>query len=424
METAARRGVALPGRVGDVRRGNLALVLKGIAAAGPGLAPTRAQLAAANGLTKASVSSLVADLIESGLIRELGLNRDGERGRPGVGLQLNPQRAVIGLEINVDYLAAGLVDLNGALRFHTSEEAQNSGADPRSVIKQISRLLEPVLKAAGDTGTQILGGGLAVPGLVDSAGRTIVSAPNLHWSSVTLEVRDLLPAAAFDVLLSNEANSAALAELWYGRGRELHDFVFVSGEVGVGAGLVVASELFVGPQGYAGELGHVVVHPDGPDCSCGGRGCLETFAGLEAILSAAGIAASPVSVRLTGLLDALRNGEGHAVTAVENAGRYLGLALVSAARIMDLPAVVLGGHFALLGDWIRPALQRSLEIHAPGLLESESVMLSTLDQSAALLGAAGGAIQSILESPHVLIPAAARGYGSPVACSSRTTARP
>lgn len=408
VDVAAVQGVLLPGRVGDVRRGNLALVLARIAAAStdPGASVSRAQLAAASGLTKASVSSLVSDLIESGLVREVGLNRDGERGRPGVGLTLNPLRGVVGLEINVDYIAAGLVDLGGNLLFHTSLEAHNSRADPRVVMEQLSGLVYEVLRYSAESGVVVLGGGLAVPGLVDAPRGRVVSAPNLHWTSVDLDLASLLPESAFGTILSNEANSAALAELWYGRGRELRDFVFVSGEVGVGAGLVIGAELFVGPQGHAGELGHVVVHPDGPACECGGRGCLETFAGQEAIFSAAGISPAPTAARLSTLVRHLEDGEAAALAAVEQAGQCLGLALVSAARLINLPAVVLGGHFSLLGQWIRPALLQSLADHAPGLVDPSAVVPSSLEQSAALLGAAGSAIHAVLEAPHILVAGA------------------
>ena len=131
--------------------------------------------------------------------------------------------------------------------------------------------------------------GWLFPGLVDSASGTVASAPNLHWRGVALQLDRLLPDAPFGTVLHNEANCAALGELWYGHGLDFQDYLFVSGEVGVGGGLVIGSELFAGPQGQAGEVGHMVVEPSGPGCSCGGHGCLETFAGQEAIFSEAGI---------------------------------------------------------------------------------------------------------------------------------------
>ncbi|MFF2841554.1 ROK family protein [Paenarthrobacter sp. NPDC057981] len=385
-----------PGRVGDVRRRNLSLVLDSIAKTADAK-PSRAQLAAGTGLTKAAVSSLVADLVESGLVSEVGLYRDGERGRPGQGLELNSRRGVVGMEINVDYLAVGLVDLAGNLRFHSAVESRNRAVPPAQVMDQLAVLASEAKAAAAAEDIAILGGGLAVPGLVDEKGDVVLSAPNLHWEHEKLHPQSLLEGAPLGVKLSNEANSAALGELWYGGGPT--DFLYVSGEVGVGGGVIIGSELYTGPGGSAGELGHIVVHPEGPACSCGGAGCLETFAGQEAIFEAAGIAAGTLGERTDLLLAALAAHEPRATAAVHDAGRYLGVALASAARLMDIEAVVLGGHFAVLGEWLRPSLLASLERHAPGLLAPENLTVSGLEHSGTLLGAAGKVIRSVIESP-------------------------
>ena len=207
----------------------------------------------------------------------------------------------------------------------------------------------------------------------------------------------LLEGAPLGVRLSNEANSAALGELWYGNGPA--DFLYVSGEVGVGGGVIIGSDLYLGPGGSAGELGHIVVHPEGPGCSCGGAGCLETFAGQEAIFDAANIPEGSLGERTEQLLAALAARDPQALKAVHDAGRYLGVALASSARLMDIDAIVLGGHFALLAEWLRPALLASLERYAPGLLEPKNLTVSGLEHSGTLLGAAGQVIRSVIESP-------------------------
>ena len=296
-------GRSAPGRVEDVRRGNLVRVLAALAQprTDPEPNPTRADLASRTGLTKASVSSLVSELVDVGLVAESGATRDGERGRPGVGLELSTRRGVVGLEINVDYISAGLLDLCGTLRIHRTLESGNRGQSPEAVMALLAGLVSDVAAEASAAGMEILGGGLAVPGLVDSASGTVTSAPNLHWRGVALQLDGLLPDAPFGTVLHNEANCAALGELWYGHGLDFHDYLFVSGEVGVGGGLVIGSELFAGPQGQAGEVGHMVVEPSGPACSCGGHGCLETYAGQEAIFSEAGIPPGSASARLASL---------------------------------------------------------------------------------------------------------------------------
>ncbi|WP_284982647.1 ROK family transcriptional regulator [Arthrobacter sp. efr-133-TYG-118] len=397
-----------PGRVGDVRRQNLALVLAGIQRNG---GATRAQLAAESGLTKASVSSLVTDLIESGLVRERSVTRDGERGRPGTGLVLNPARGALAVEINVDYLAVGVLDFTGELTFHETVERHNRGSRPSDILPLLVAMAQRAATEASGVGVELLGGELTVPGLVDTDRNVVLAAPNLGWADVGLsdELPKLLPEAPFGVTLSNEANSAALAELWFGHGADhgasdrFRDFLYISGEVGVGGGLIIDSQLFSGPQGHAGEIGHVVVHPDGPLCACGGHGCLESFAGQEAIYSAAGIDQGSTSRQMDQLLRRIADGDGRAVSAVEQAGHYLGIAVASTARVANISAVVLGGHFAALEEWIAPALRRSLDHHAPGLIPEGNLLFSGLGQTGALRGAAATSVRRILNQAYELI---------------------
>ncbi|TLM86694.1 ROK family protein [Pseudarthrobacter sp. NamE2] len=388
--------------MGDVRRSNLALVLGRIAYAPAGVHPSRAQVASATGLTKASVSSLVLDLLDAGVIREVGLSQQG-RGRPGVGLELNSARAVLGMEINVDYISAGVTDLTGNLLALETQERDNRPAAEGTVLAALARLAAKVRAEAAGSGVQVLGGGLAVPGLVDAAASRVLTAPNLGWSDVDLDLDALLPDTPLGVSLFNEANAAALAEVRH-RPSGSSTFLFVSGEVGVGGGLVIGGELFTGPEGHAGEVGHVVVEPDGLPCSCGGAGCLETVAGQDAIFVAAGIDAEARtrSQSMAVLVQALQSGVPSALSSVERAGRYLGVALASTARVVNIGAVVLGGHFAVIDPWLREPLLASLEKHAPGRLPPDQVTASTLGQAGALLGAAGSVVRSLIDAPHLL----------------------
>jgi predicted NBD/HSP70 family sugar kinase len=402
----ADEGSQPAGRVVDVRRRNLSLVLDRIAARDPRApAPSRALISAETGLTKASVSSLVADLLAAGLLTEVGLSRAGERGRPGVGLALNDGLGVLGLEINVDYLAAGVVDLTGRVRIQVVEERINSGRQPAEVLRDLADLSARVLFRAGQERLRVLAAGLAVPGLVDAESAVVLDAPNLGWSRTPLDLAPLMPPGGrgASVALSNEANSAALAELWYGHGSTLRAYLFISGEVGVGGGLVFNGELFLGPGGHAGEVGHVVVAEEGSVCSCGGRGCLETVAGQEAVFAAAGTAGSTPAEKMERLLTALEGGDPAAKAAVARAGHYLGIAAASSARLVDISAVVLGGYFSRLGPWLLPALRASLATHAPRLLDTADVVLSELPQTAALMGAAGSCIREVLANPHELL---------------------
>ncbi|HET7414634.1 MAG TPA: ROK family transcriptional regulator [Arthrobacter sp.] len=401
---AAKRSTTqgAPGRVGDVRRRNLSLVLHQLAATGQS---TRARVAAETGLTKASVSSLVADLMLAGLVMEVGLNRAAERGRPGLGVALNTAAATLGMEINVDYIAVGVLNFAGELQFHDVREQHNAGRDPEDVLHSLQGLAQQALQQAEAGGLKIHAGGLAVPGLVDTAQGRVLNAPNIRWRNVDIAqwAGSLIPAGSFGTAVFNEANSAALAELWYGRGRGMDNYLFISGEVGIGGGIVISSELFDGPGGNAGEIGHIVVDPEGPECSCGGSGCLERYAGQDALFAHAGIEGDDDAARMAGLLEALRRGDGQAVAAAERAGHYLGVAASSTFRLLNINAAVLGGNFATLERWIAPAFRASVENHAPGLLAADDVVISGLGRQAALMGAAGSRIRAVLDHPYVLL---------------------
>ncbi|MBO0843148.1 MAG: ROK family transcriptional regulator, partial [Nocardioides sp.] len=270
-----------PAQHAGMRASNLALVLGDVAAAGP---VTRARVAEHTGLTKSSVSGLVGDLMAGGLVTESAPTAV-ERGRPASALSLAPDGAAgLGLELNVDYLAATVTDLTGAPRYHHVVRTDNRDRDPADVVADLLELAGSAQSSAGAQGLPLAGACVAVPGTVD--GGTVVRAPNLGWRGVDL-AGPLGQALGVAVTMENEANLAALGEMWCGGHDGLHDFVHVSGEIGIGGGIVVGGELFRGSHSRAGELGHVVVAPDGPLCSCGGHGCLERMAGEQAILARA-----------------------------------------------------------------------------------------------------------------------------------------
>ncbi|HET6209617.1 MAG TPA: ROK family protein, partial [Jatrophihabitans sp.] len=175
------------------------------------------------------------------------------------------------------------------------------------------------------------------------------------------------------------------------RGAE-QDFVYVSGEVGVGAGLVVDGRLFRGSAGFAGELGHVVVDRDGPPCGCGGRGCLEQYAGQDVLLRAAD-QPDPAT-----LLAAVAAGEPAALAAVQQAGAALGVGLASLLNVLDLPTVVLGGLYAQLFDRLSGPLRAELDqrvLSGPGTI----IRSSELGAEAAVRGAAGAVLDRVLADP-------------------------
>lgn len=386
------------GAQAGLRRRNMALVMKALAA---GENVTRAAVAAEVGLTRATVSTLVDELLAAGLVEERGSRRPGTVGRPGTALapaETGP--AGIGAEIGVDHLAACAVDLRGTVRARAQRPAANRGRPAEAVLAELAELTAAVTAEAAEAGLHPVRTTVAVPGLVGEDRGTVLRAPNLGWEDVPL-------AAAFgeaaSTAVENEANLGALAELWLGgHDGRLTDFVHVSAEIGVGAALVVEGRLFRGARGFAGELGHVPVRPDGPRCSCGANGCLETYAGEEALLRAAGVRTG----RGPALKAAAVAGDPAALRALEEAGAALGIALSGAVNLLDPQAVVVGGPLADFAPWLLPGVRRELAARVTDRQwQAHDVLVSRLGHDGVLRGAAYSSVRTVLDDPAAWIRA-------------------
>ncbi|KUM69925.1 ROK family transcriptional regulator [Streptomyces curacoi] len=385
----AGAGRALPNTQQGMRRRNLARVMHTVSAEGP---LSRAAVASRIGLTRAAVSTLVDELIRSGLIEELGPERPGRVGRPGSALAVSGHGpAGIGAEVGVDHLAVCAVDLRGEVRSRQVRYGGNRGRAPEPVIEELGELVRQVIAEAEREGLWPAGLAVAVPGLVARDARTVVRAPNLDWRDTDLG--DLL-SVDFPLTVGNEANFGALAELWLGDGTP-RDFLHVSAEIGIGAAVVVDGGLLRGTRGFAGELGHVPVQPDGPECPCGGRGCLEQYAGEDAVLRAAGL--EPGEDRIGLLGGRAAEGDEDVRRALRDAGTALGVALTGAVNLLDPESVVLGGALAGLAPWLLPSLEAELDRRTAG--PACPVSVSRLGPEGPLLGAAHSVVRAVLDDP-------------------------
>jgi predicted NBD/HSP70 family sugar kinase len=247
----------------------------------------------------------------------------------------------------------------------------------------------------------VVGAVVALPGLVDSTGR-LLTAPNLGWTGVPVgaELVARLGSPAFPVRAENEANLGALAELWEGAGRRLRDFIYVSGELGIGAGIIVGRELFRGTHGFGGELGHTTVEPEGAVCACGNRGCLETRVALGRLLEAAGL---EPDAGVGALADRAQARDAQALRTLEEAGHWLGVGVASAANLLNPDGIIVGGYLARLGEWLVPGLEAEL---AARVLSAEwdvpRVVTSALGAEAAVRGSAALALRRVLADPAVV----------------------
>lgn len=390
-ETSTRTGPAAA-RQHSLREHNLELVARAVFEVPEPL--SRAGVAAATGLARATVSTLVDQLVAAGLVRELPAVTGGRAGRPAVPLIPAPRTVVgLGLEVNVDYLGVRVVDLTGDVVAEQVVPGSFHDSDPTAALARLGEIAREVSGEVTAADMTVAGGRLALPGLVDPRTGLLQVAPNLGWSS--LEPVPLLGLGELDVRVANEAKLAALAELAGGSDVAAPDsFVFVSGDVGIGAAIVVDRALFLGERGWNGEIGHVVVDPAGPRCSCGAFGCLEQYAGKEAMMRAAGL---PPDAPLDALVSLLADAGSRAVLP---AGRALGSALADFVNLLDVGTIVLGGAYAELMPWLRADVESVLDdrVLAAPFVDLE-VRAAQAGPHAALTGGAREVLRAVLADP-------------------------
>jgi predicted NBD/HSP70 family sugar kinase len=345
---------------GDARRHNRALVLRTVFRQGP---LSRADLARVTHLTRVTTSDLAAELLAEGLVEELGTRIDQGVGKPATLLGVVPDaRLTITLDLSDDErFRAALVDLAGkVLDRRTAERDGRTGA----AAVEMALALAADLAAAADR--PLLGVGVGSPGVVDPAG-TVLEAPNLGWHDLDLAAR-LGAGLDAPIHVANDANAAALAELSLGEHADRSLLCIKVGQ-GVGAGVVLDGHLVVGDRFAAGEIGHVVVDPDGEPCACGRTGCLETA-----------IAAPRLRRRS-------RDGDPRAARTA--AGHRLGEALAPVISTLNLREVVLSGPLDVLDETFRSAALDAIRARTmPAVGDHVDLRFSSLGEDDVLLGAA------------------------------------
>lgn len=392
-----------------LRAANLARVTAAVL--GADRPPNRAEVAASISVTRATVSRLVEELLAGGVLAEQREDLSGSgpprevrgegarRGRPGTPLTARPGHfAALGLQINVGYLAAVVVDLSGTVIVERIESGDFTNSVPAEVLSRLQELAATTVDAAPDM-LRIVGSGLAVPGIVNAGTGVLLRAPNLGWSDVDLSALDTEQFGAGSVAVGNEAElAAAVVSLDRpGHSSGLTDFIHLSGEIGIGGAVVIDGHPLPGRHGWAAEIGHVTVDPHGPACICGSTGCLELYAGTRAMLDAAGLAADTAPRELA---ERVRAGEARAVAAVERAAWALGHALTSVVNVVDVPMVVLGGHLREIAELVGPTVEATMRHR---VLSSQwappTVRAAAPHRSPGALGAAYLQLQRVIDDP-------------------------
>jgi len=381
-----------------VRRANLSTIVRELHANGP---QTRSDLVTHSGLTRSAIRALTGELVAGNLALEGPSELDGTPGRPSPLVRPDPDGAVVlALEIAVDSLAAAMVGLGGQVHDLVRVDLPRGRSSVADIASGLARLSTTVRDGLAPDAV-ITGIAVAVVGVVRRADGMVSMAPNLGWRDEALG--DALAATlALDVPITfaNEADLAVLAEHRRGAARGADDVVLAWGSVGVGGGLIVAGQPLTGAAGYAGEIGHVPVNPDGRPCRCGSTGCWETEVGFSALFRRAGYPPEAGHEAFDAILAEAEAGSSFALDAFAETGRWLGIGLAGVINVMNPRLVLLGGRLAPSYPYVRATLEAELDRRvlraARGLVR---VIPAALGEDATLLGAAELAFEPLLSDP-------------------------
>ncbi len=417
----------------SLRRYNLATVLRILRDSGP---RSRARIATDTGLNKATVSSLVAELSDLGLVLDGDVERGGGVGRPGQTVEVDGRICGLGTEIDLDYITVLALDLRGEEVYHrrTPVDVQTLGV--QRTLDELARAIRETSSEMRNAGRQVAGITVASPGIVETIPGVLRHAPNLGWQEVhvadELAARLAEPARngsastgtdpanghetvspASPIRVDNDANLSALAEYVMGASAGVADLVHLTGDTGVGGGVIADGSLLRGTQGYGGELGHMPIGDPKRPCGCGRFGCWETTVGFAALLREVADPSDWVTdtsvdleVRLAEIRRRAQLGDGRTLRGLEVIGTGLGLGAAIIVDLLNPRVIALGGYFAVLGDLFLQPMEAELNKRAvaPGRGGCR-IELSSLGFSAACRGGAHVALEAVLTDPASVVPA-------------------
>lgn len=374
------------------RRYNRAQILNRLRIQG---SASRADLARQTGLTRSTISRIVDELTEEKLVHEIAENQN-LKGRPGTLLTLNPLGgSAIGIEIGVHFISIMLTDFISTPIWHERKEIGDS-TDPETYIAQAEILISKAITIAGQNHLPVKGIGVAVWGMVNQLTHKIHFAPNLHWHDISIEER-WNKLFNIPVIVENDANVAALGEYYFGNGKKIEDFIYLSMDIGVGAGIISNGHLFRGAIGYAGEIGHITIDPDGELCNCGKRGCLETKIGRKVIVDRYKNLAHIDSIDLEKIIQRGQAGDPIARKIFEEAGESIGIGISSAVNLLNPSMIIFGWSLGQAISLILPGVRRTLnERCLPDLAENLILTSSRKGSDDALFGSIALVLDEII----------------------------
>ena len=391
----------------DLRNHNLSVVLNTMLRSTSAF--SRADLAKETGLTKATMSLLVSMLLSHHIVKEGAPLVQSVYGRPSTPLSIAGGSVCgIGIQINTDGYGYMVLDLDGSVVAKRWIARDLHDADADALYDELDTMLIEQEKTLLAQNYMIAGVGLALPGLVTEDGHLLM-ARNLGWEDLDLSRFDLI--RRFDVVVANESNMAAVAQL-PGYATQRTDegivgpngsFLYVSTDIGIGGAIVRGGRVVTGDRGFAGEIGHLSVQMDGPVCRCGRRGCVEAYAGRRSMVEAAGVAEGNAAVSQEALDEfgrRVQEGDPVATAVFADAGHAMTSMLTSVINLADLDTVIIGGSWSHVPADVlaRMAARIQERILSRGTLNVRLLRASGISRPA-LFGAAQTGLRNFIDDP-------------------------
>jgi len=388
----------------DVRRGNLSTLLTHVHVNGP---TSRSRLTAALSLNRSTIGALTSELVGAGLVREVSGGRPDRSstggadagGRPSYIVMPETDRVqALAIDVGVTHLTVARVGLGGVVLSRRDIPYRRGPRRVRDVARSIGQVAGELLREMGAAST-CAGAGAAVPGIVRVPDGLVRQVPNMGWVDVPLA--ELLSVElGMPVAIGNDADLGVLAEHVRGAAVDVDDVIYLAGHSGIGAGVFTSGRPLVGHNGYAGEVGHVVVNPDGIECHCGSRGCWETESGEERFFELAGRPPGGGLACVREIVAAAASGDTVAARALTHVATWLGVGVASVVNVFNPEAVIVGGALGEIYAAAAPTVLAALDaaaLHPPR--EQLRLLQPAFGIDSSLLGAAELAFTPLLADP-------------------------
>ncbi|MFG2822344.1 ROK family protein [Kitasatospora sp. NPDC048365] len=370
-----------PGSQSSLHRANLERVLRAVRMAG---SLTQAEIARGTGLSAATVSNIVRELKESGTVVVADTSSGGRRAR-SVSLS-GDAGIVVGVDFGHTHLRVAVGNLAHRVLAEESEPI-DTDVSAQQGFDRAEQMVERLLGQAGFRPDKVIGVGLGVPGPIDVETGALGSTAILPGWTGVMPGQELSQRLGMQVHVDNDANLGALGELVWGAGRGLSDLAYIKVASGVGSGLVINGQIYRGPGGTAGEIGHITLDEAGPVCRCGNRGCLETFVGSRYLLNLLN-ANHPGELTLSKVVQLAQQGDLGCRRVIADAGRQIGMGAATLCNLLNPRRIILGGDLAEAGELVLSPIRDSVSRYAiPSAARQLSVVPGTLGGRAEVLGA-------------------------------------